>query len=583
MIRGKIKKDLASVIQEVTGHKPEQLNLEHPQNPEHGDYSSNWALSRFPKIKNKQLRVKTPFELAEKIVQEFPGKDYLEKIRVVKPGFINFYLSQKFFIDSLKKIVKAKENFGKVDLGHKKKVIIEFGQPNTHKLPHVGHFRSYALGESIARLLEFTGHNVFRANYQGDVGLFVAKCLWGWREKEMKESEVLEQNIKNLQKAYIYGSQKYETSDKAKKKIKELNIKIYEKSEEVYELWEKTRSWSLNYYRAMNKQLGTFYHKEYFESQAAEKGKEIVEQHTSKVFKKSRNAVVFPGDKYGLHTRVFLTSEGLPTYEAKDLALIFLKKQDFDYDLSLVSTATEQTEYFKVVYKAAEQIAPELAEKFTHIPFGLVSLTGTKLSSRKGNIVSIDELLNRVEDSLVTIMKEKKYLQSQIEKLKTPLTIGASKYSILKHTPARNISFDIKESVSLEGDSGPYLQYTYVRTKSILRKAKTINHELQSTARGLNNHNLNKKELDLLRALYRFPEVIEKAAITYNPSLICNYLFSLAQEFNSFYEKLPVLKLPVLETETEKKKKLRLSLVKAVSYTIKNGVYLLGIQVPEKM
>lgn len=573
MIKERIKKDLASVIQETVGQKPEQISLKHPQNQEYGDYSSNWALSRFEKTKDQDLGVKSPFKLAQKIVRSFPQKDYLEKVKAVEPGFINFYLSQSFLLNSLKKTLKAEESFGKVNLGQDKKVIIEFGQPNTHKLPHIGHFRSYALGESIARLLEFTGHDVFRANYQGDIGLFVAKCLWAWKEKNMEEAKTLEQNIKNLQKAYIYGSRKYEISKKAKKEIKELNVKIYEKDEEVYELWEKTRNWSLEYYQAMNKQLGTFYHKEYFESQAAKKGRQIVKQYTDKVFKKSKNAVVFPGEKHGLHTRVFLTSEGLPTYEAKDLALIFLKKQDFDYDLSLISTAVEQIEYFKVVYKAAQQIERTLAQKFTHLPFGLVSLAGAKLSSRKGNIVSIDEVLKKTKESLADLMQEKDYPKQRIREVIDVLVVGAGKYAILKHTPIKNITFNIKESVALEGNSGPYLQYTYARAKSIIRKARK-----RDVSPDLLSLKLNNQELALLSFFYKFPEIVEKAAKKYNPSLVCNYLFSLAQEFNSFYEKQPVLK-----AESKVKKKLRLDIVKTTAQIIEKGLYLLGIEAPKRL
>ena len=580
MIQQKIKKDLEKAIEKTVKIKVGNIYLQCPENPEHGDYTSNFAMAHFNKSKN----IKTPFKLAQKIVKNFPKTNYLEKIKAIKPGFINFYLKNKVFTQNLKKILKQGNKYGSSNIGKQIKVMIEFGQPNTHKLPHIGHFRSYAIGESIARLLEFTGFNVFRANYQGDIGLQVAKCLWGYKKKKIKESRILEKNIQNLQEAYVYGSKMYEQNKQAKKEIDELNTKIYNQNKSIVDLWKKTRKWSLDCYKVMNKRLNTKYHKEYFESEAAKQGKKIVLKNLNKVFKKSKGAIIFPGEKYGLHTRVFVTSDNNPTYEAKDLALMFLKKKDFDYDLSLVSTAVEQIEYFKVVYKAAEMIFPDLAKKFVHIPFGLVSLTGAKLSSRKGTIVSINEVLEKTKESLVGLMKQKKYSQKQIEKIVGALCIGASKYSILKHTPIKNIVFNIKESVVLQGNSGPYLQYTHARACSILKKS---GHSEQSEeSRGKKQESRDSsgfalrmtKELALLKLLYNFPEVVEKSAQKYSPNLICNYLFELAQLFNNFYESTPVLK-----AENQKLKKARLALVAANAQVLKNGLNLLGISAPEKM
>lgn len=569
MIRKKIKKDLIQALKKE-GEKPTDIQLEQPSNPKHGDYSSNWALVHF----NETSSFKSPFELAERIKENLPDKKYLEKVEVIKPGFINFHLSSRFFLENIKKVLKEKSNYGSLNLGKKEKAIIEFGQPNTHKLPHIGHFRSYSLGESLARLLESSNFNVYRANYQGDVGLFAAKAVWGWKKKYEKTNTKklsLKEKVNLLQKAYVLGSKNFKEDKKAEKEIKEINKRIYDKKGKDYKLWEKTRRWSLNYYREMNKRLGTTYHKEYFESQTAQEGKKIVLENLGKVFQKSRGAVIFPGEKYGLHDRVFLTSSGLPTYEAKDLALIFLKKKDFDYDLSLISTAVEQKEYFKVVYKATEKIAPQLAEKFIHIPFGLVTVKGKKISSRKGNILSIEKLLETTEKALISLMKEKDYSSKRINSIKEKLVIGASKYSVLKTTPEKNVDINLEESVKFEGNSGPYLQYTHARSKSILRKAQRRSFSFDPA------YKPNEEELILAKSIHRFPEIVERSVKEYDPSLICNYLFSLAQKFNSFYEKHPVLK------SKEKTKKTRTALVKASAQTIQNGLYLLGIEAPEKM
>ncbi len=569
MIRKKIKKDLAQAVKKA-GEKATDVQLEQPSNPKHGDYSSNWALARFPETSG----FKSPLKLAKEIKENLPSKKYIEKIEVVKPGFINFHLSSRFFLENIKKVLEEKSNYGSSNLGKKEKAVIEFGQPNTHKLPHIGHFRSYSLGESLARLLEFSNFNVYRANYQGDVGLFVAKAIWGWKNKYDKTNTKklsLKEKVDLLQKAYVYGSKNFKEDKKAGEEIKGINKRIYAKKGKEYKLWKKTRKWSLDYYREMNKRLGTTYHKEYFESQTAKKGKEIVLKNSENIFQKSQGAVIFPGEKHGLHNRVFLTSAGLPTYEAKDLALIFLKKKDFDYDLSFISTAVEQKEYFKVVYKAAEKIAPELAEKFIHIPFGLVTVKGKKISSRKGNILSIDKLLKTTEKALISLMKEKDYPRKRIQDIKEKLVIGASKYSVLKTTPEKNVDINLEESVKFEGNSGPYLQYTHARAKSILRKEGRKSSSFDLT------YKPNEEEIALAKSIHRFPEIVERSVKEYDPSLICNHLFSLAQKFNSFYEKHSVLK------SKEKTKKTRTALVKASAQTIKNGLYLLGIEAPEKM
>lgn len=566
-----IKQDLENLIEDAIEKTRKENNwecfdleikIEHPNQSEHGDYATNVALVITDKVDEK------PTQIAEKIATNI-NDDRIEEIEAIKPGFINFFLKDSYFQKHVDEILEKGSQFGSSNLGENKKVVVEYGQPNTHKLPHVGHFRSYALGESLARLLEFNNYDVFRANYQGDVGLHVAKCLWGYKEKNFEEQDSLKKNVKNLQKAYEFGSQQYEENEETKKEIESLNNKIQRKNEEIMNLWKKTRQWSVDYYNEMHKKLGTDYDRLYFESEAGQRGKEIVMDNMGEVFEKSEGAIIFPGSNYGLHDRVFITSEGNPTYEAKDLALPFLKREDFDYDVSIISTASEQIEYFKVVYKALEQIDSELADKFIHVPFGLISLKGGKLSSRKGNIVSIDELLDQVNSSLMDLIKEKKGNPDQ--RTISKLTIGAIKYSLLKNTPIKNIVFDIEESIDLEGDSGPYLQYTNVRTLSILRKKEVPNNFDSKLLK-------QEEEIELLKSLSFFPEVIKKATQSYQPNLICHYLIELAQRFNTFYEEIPVLK-----AENEDLKKARLALVKATNQVLENALYLLGIDTPEKM
>ncbi|MEF8847217.1 MAG: arginine--tRNA ligase [Candidatus Paceibacterota bacterium] len=573
MVQQNLKKLIEEVLkklqeQDLPDFEIPEVKVEHPEQDQHGDYATNVALALSDKAEM------SPVELAKKIKKEIETS-FVEKVEVAEPGFINFFLKDSYFQKQASKILTEGRNFGSKNTAERKEVMVEYGQPNTHKLPHVGHFRSYSLGESLARLLEFNGYDVVRANYQGDVGLHVAKCLWGYQQKGFEDlpagrqgQEKLEDNIEQLQKAYQYGAQQYEDNEQAQQEIEELNNKIQRKDESIKDLWKKTRQWSIDYYDELQEKLGINYDHLFFESEVSEKAKQIVEDNLGEVFEKSEGAIIFPGSDYDLHDRVFITSDGNPTYEAKDLALAFLKKEDFNYDLSLISTASEQIEYFKVVYKALEQIEPELAEKFVHVPFGLISLKGGELSSRKGNIVSIDELLQQVRESLTSLVKEKKGepQQEEISKLVT----GACKYSLLKNTPIKDMTFDVEQSIDLEGDSGPYLQYTNVRALSILEK--------EAAPEKFDETLLKKdKEIKLLKTLSQFPEVVDKAAEGYKPNLICNYLFDLAQQFNTFYEDIPVLKAG------EDTKKARLALVKATNQVLENGLYLLGINTPQQM
>lgn len=569
MVRDILQKHIISALEKLNFPK-DGIVLDHPAIESHGDYSANIAL------RLKSDKHKNPREIASKIVNELQKDEELKKvvskIDIAGPGFINFWLRTEWLTTSMIYIIEVRDKYGKSEQGKGKKVLIEFGQPNTHKLPHIGHFRSYSLGESLARIQEFLGNTVYRANYQGDIGLHVAKCLWGWKKLGLKEQNDLSENIKLLQKAYEYGSSEYEASKKTQEEINELNLSLYHKDPSITDLWEKTRGWSLSYYDKLNKRLGTTYHKQYFETQTAEEGKRIVLENIGKVFEKSEGAIIFPGEKYDLHTRVFITEHGNPTYEAKDLGLIFLKSKDFDYEYSLIATASEQTEYFKVVYKAASLIAPDLASKFKHIAFGMVTLKGGKLSSRTGNIISIDQLLEVVDEALVKLMDEKKYTQEQINAIREPLTIGASKYAILKNDASKNITFDLNVTVALDGNSGPYLQYTYARCKSVLSKENNISYEFKIT-----NYEFKDKELNLLRTLYKFPEVVLEAGKNFSPNLIANYLYDLAQKYNLFYQKVPIL------NSEENEKQFRLALTAATAQVLKNGLTLLGIPVLEKM
>jgi len=563
-----VKEEIIIALKQIVGEK--DIHLEIPQKDEFGDYSTNIAMVAFEGSGSK-----SPREYAELIVTQLKAElklnEIVEKIEVASPGFINFWLKQDVLISNLIEIDRQKENYGKSKLGNTK-IIFEFGQPNTHKLPHIGHLFSYVYGNSTSRILEAVGFEIKRANYQGDIGLHVAKCLWAYQKKNPIAPESLEAKVKLLQECYQEGSQAYENDEKAKSEIDTVNRAIYSEDSKISPLWLETRSWSVRYYKEFEARLGIAFDRSYFESEVYKEALEIVKKNSPGVFHKSQGAVIFPGSEYGLHDRVFVNGAGDPTYEAKDLALAKLKMKEYPADKLIVTTASEQNEYFKVLIKALETIDPSFKSRFMHIGFGMVDLKEGKMSSRTGEFIGAIELVNIVVGEIKEILKTRKDVSDEEkEKIAEVVGIGAVKYSFLKNNPLQNMKFDIKESISTEGNSGPYLQYTYARCQSVLAKAG----KSKTFKKGTKNMVTDTEELTLLRSLIYFPEVLEKAARDYTPNTICEYLHDLAQKYNAFYNKDKII-----ASENEE---FRLEITKACAQILANGLDLLGIGAPEKM
>lgn len=370
------------------------------------------------------------------------------------------------------------------------------------------------------------------------------------------------------------------------------NKKIYDKDPNVMELYGKGRKWSLDYFETIYKRLGTKFDYYYFESVAGKAGLEFVKENLKKgIFQKSKGAIVFPGERYGLHTRVFVNSLGLPTYEAKDLGLAPTKFKDFEYDESVIVTGNEIDEYFKVLITALKQINPELGKKAHHISHGMVRLPEGKMSSRTGKVLTGEWLLNEVKKTILELMakSDSKFSDPEREEIAEKVAVGSIKYALLKAGTGHDVVFDLDKSVSIDGNSGPYLQYTYARCQSVLAKA-TIPNAQRLNQQLITNNQFNPEELAILRWIYRFPEVVQTAATQYSPNLVCTFLYELAQRFNTFYNKHRILESneeKVMSNEQKTKNKeliqFRLLLTSVVSQVLKNGLTLLGIQTPEKM
>ena len=542
------------------------------QNPLFGDFTTNIALILSKEIEGENSRL-----TADKIIvflkENNELKEMFEDIKPAGPGFINFYLNKDYLAKTLTEVVQQGEAYGKSNNNSRQRVMVEFGDPNPFKEIHIGHLRNFCIGESFSRLLETQGNEVLRANYQGDVGMHVAKALYGIKKQELRikdENLSLEEKSKMLAQAYAYGATEYENNENAKQEILELNRKVYSDDSDIKQLWEEGRKISLDHFESIYKRAGMHYDKYYFESVTAKKGKELVLSHIEDgIFERHEGAVVYRGEQDGLHTRVFLTSQDYATYEGKDLALAIIKNDDVGYDQSIVLTGNEQLEYFAVMLSALKKISPELSEKTKHFTFGHVRLREGKMSSRTGDVITatwlLDEAIKRVGQAFSDMDQE------TLEKV----GVGAVKYSMLKFSIPSDIHFDFEESISIEGNSGPYLQYTYVRTQSVLEKFKITNLEFEMNSLKIENLKLQIEEMELLRFLAQYPYCVKMATDTFSPNLLCNYLFELSQKYNLFYQKCRVI-----GSENES---FRLSLTKGVGIVIKNGLTLLGIETVEKM
>ena len=579
MIKNQLKKELEKILKTLT-ISSEKIEFEHPAEPGHGDYSSNIALLIFANLKNQLLGIKSPIELAEKIAakwQEIGLPDFVQKIEVVSPGFLNLWLKIDYLGSQLSKVLEEKENYGLTDVFKAKKIMVEYAHPNTHKELHIGHMRTLIVGETLARIFSATGARVFRANYQGDIGPHVAKSIWG-TEKILEERKInwdqaekmtLAEKAHLLGEGYVLGTQKYEDPEVAKE-IDELNSKLYQKDSSVVSVYDRTRRWCLEYYDTFYNRFYTKFDRLFFESEVFGPGKEIVEENVGKVFQKSQGAIIFDGEPYGLHKRVFVTQDGNATYEGKDMALAPLQYQAFPFDLNLHVVANEQIGYFQVIIKALELLDPKFKGKEFHLPMGMVQLVGKKMSSRTGVFLKVDDLLTEVKKLLLPLITKEGITKEEKEKIAEVLTIASVKYSILRVGPRQDVVFDPEKSVSLEGDSGPYLEYTYARTQSVLGKVQKSKKLPEGK-----NYQFNKEEIAILRTIYKFPEIVAEAAQQHAPNLICGFLYDLCQKYNLFYDKWRILGEP--------EEKFRLSLTTSVGQIIKNGLNLLGIESIKRM
>lgn len=526
---------------------------------QYGDYATNVAMQLAGKVG------KNPRDIAASVARQLQMElgDVADDISVAGPGFINIRLSDTT-LSHLIHYTSPSPLKGKT-------VLVEYSDPNPFKPLHAGHLYTTLIGDMIARLVERAGAKTIRLNYGGDVGLHVGKSMWAiirrlGGEHPEKLAEIAEADRPAwLGACYVEGNTAYEADEGAKQEIIATNKRVYQLHAErdhtspFAQIYWMCRQWSYDYFAVLYRQLQVIPFDRFIpESDVTPLGLKTVREQLEKgVYKKAGNAVVFEGEPFGLHTRVFINSEGLPTYEAKDVGLSLTKWNDYHFDKSIIITANEQAQYMQVVIMSIKQFAPEPAERTAHLTHGIVKLQGgVKISSRKGNGPSALDIL-----AAARIAGAETGTNPSEETI-----LAAVKYALAKNRMGGDIIYDPKESIALEGNSGPYLQYAHARARSILAKATEAPVELDK---------LEPAERSLLRKVLEFSEAVERATEEYMPHHICTYLYDLAQVFNHFYEHNRVI--------GSEREGVRVRLVGLYADTLGDGLNLLGIAAPDTM
>lgn len=601
--------------------------IERPADMHHGDFSTNVALAIAKKMGAN------PVALAVSIVDTLKGQKMLdeddgsvsqspdvlhvgipgiEKIEVAGPGFINFYQTSVAVKNGIANILHIEEDgnkYGASDLFAGKKIAYEYTNPNPFKQFHIGHLMANTIGESLSRLGENAGGEVKRFNYQGDVGRHVALTMWGLRlmDKSLPTDDAsLSEKVAFMGEAYAKGATEYKRLEDAEKEAKQasvvsdseewvkanaevrkINKIIYDRDPEHVELlsiYDKGREWSLEHFEELYKTLGTAFDRYFFESEVSLRGLEIVKENTDprgmKIFKESEGAIIFPGEDYGLHTRVFINRDGLPTYEGKEVGLAEAKYKAYPFDLSITVSGNEQDDYFKVLLKVTELLFPEIGTKAKHVSHGMLRLTTGKMGSRTGNVITGESLIDDMTEMSLALMKEREMEDALKAEVAEQVAVAAIKYTVLRQSTGKDIIFDAEKSLSFEGDSGPYLQYACVRARAVLEKARAANISASTDVLWSPEVEIGTLKWGggkLERLLLRFPEVARRSAEENAPHHVANYLMETAGEFNSFYASTQIV------NAEDKFAVYKVALVSAFVRVMERGLWTLGIKVPVKM
>mgnify|MGYP001985184211 CR=1 FL=1 len=569
-IAGKIRSAIHQSLEELDIHHEGDITVEHPRELLHGDFSTNIAMVLAKK------EGKNPRELAEAITEKISAPE-IASVEIAGPGFINIQLSDDFLAEEVSNILEKGNFYGWNESWKNKTILVEHSSPNLFKPFHIGHMMNNTVGEAMTRLCRTSSADVTMISYPSDVSLGIGKAVWQLSEygiEKIDEFETIEEKMQFLGRCYAEGTQYFQDHPEIEPRVREITQDIYEhRDTPAYEAYKAGRDLNLQYFIQMTARLGSAFDGFIFESEAGIVGKELVKKNTPNIYAESNEAIIFEPtendleENSSLHTRVFINKDGNPTYEAKDTGLLKLKFDRYNPDRSIFVTDSEQGPYFEVVGTAAGKINPDWQNKTIHKTHGRMQFKGVKMSSRLGNTPIVSDILDAINHE-VYIQAEGKIKSEEQADI---ISIAAIKYAVLRTQAGKNINFDPETSLSFEGDSGPYLQYTYARSQSMLRKAhqQGIDVSVQRPE--------NWKITDIERYLYRYSLVVQQAFADLAPHYVVTYITELAQLFNSWYGNTKIVDAE--DTASPYK----LALTDATAQVIKNALWILGIEAPEEM
>lgn len=539
-----------------------------------------------------------PVQIGEQIGQNL--LDHVDKVKsfnVVK-GFLNIEIEDAYYLEIFETI-KDQKNYGFVTpAADDKAIMVEYSSPNTNKPLHLGHIRNNLLGYSVSEILKASGKKVYKTQIINDRGIHICKSMLAWKRYgngETPESSGLKGD-KLVGNYYVKFDQEYKKeiqalidqgkSEEESKKQAPIIIEAQEMLQkweagdaETVALWEKMNGWVYEGFDETYKNLGVNFDNLYYESQTYLLGKEFVSEglKSGVFFKKEDGSVWCDLTADGLDEKIVLRADGTAVYMTQDIGTAIQRVKDYPDVGGMVYTVGNEQEYhFQVLFLIIKKLGFEWAKNLYHLSYGMVDLPSGKMKSREGTVVDADDLIVEMAQTAEEISEElgklEGYSDSEKQELYKAIGLGALKYYILKVDPRKRILFDPKESIDFQGNTGPFIQYTYARIQSILRKSD-VNSALE-----LKSITLHEKEKELIKQILLFPEVIQNAATNHSPALVANYAYDLVKEFNSFYQNVPIL-----GTENEEEKAFRVALSNKVAVIIKNAFGLLGIQVPERM
>lgn len=589
MVRDHILAELQSAVAGYDVSEGE-VDLQRSAFSDFGDYTSTVAIKIAKKLQRPAI------EVAQEIIHKMHIDDTIEHIEASPQGFINVTLSLSCLLNELNIVLSEKSRYGSSTWGRGMLWVIEHTSPNPNKAMHLGHLRNTVTGVAVVNLLRYVGVDVKADCIDNDRGIAIAKLMWGylmfarksddapptvsyWFQHRSEWKSPQDENLrpdKFIDGLYTKAAEKALTDKTAEEQIRQLVIEWEQNDDQNRALWEYVIALSHEGQKRTLDRLKSSWEKVWHEHEHYQQGKDIVLEGVKRgVFKTLKDKAIITDLKdYKLSDTVLMKSDGTSLYITQDIALTKLKIEYFHPQKLFWVVGSEQSLALRQLFAVCEQLGIGIRDMFCHLSYGYMSLKDTgKMSSRKGNVVYIDDLIDQVKEDILKIMNHDVVSEDEREQTAETLAVCAVKYSILKVGRSTEIAFDIESSIALSGNSGLYLEYTYVRCQSILRQGK-IEQEPDASQ---NEASYTQDELTLLRLFMMFPDTVQAAAIQYSPNLLCNYLFELAQAFNVFYQKYPILK------ETDPIRQQRVKLTEAVAQIIENGLQLLGIEVVNKM